>query len=219
MRPGVLLYALTEQYSSPGRLADYRRQFERISWRPGEDPSVFAVELETLELRVFGDFSSSARLQLVRDRFIVGQVGCSLRRHLDGVEPGTPIRDIVDRCRVWESHAEDTDCRGTAPILNRPLPIYPIEEVRTESGPVCSSDNQDLLESLMRHLLPILVLSPPKVSRVPSEHEQFIQRLMGREPPLRPLLLDRTDLTDMEIIMQSLTRISNNDGPQDPCCW
>ena len=57
---------------------------------------MFAVELETLALKAFADLNSSARLQLVRNRFIVGQVGCSLRRHLDGVEPGTPIRDIVD---------------------------------------------------------------------------------------------------------------------------
>ena len=91
---GVLLDTLTEHYSSPGRLADYRRRFERISRKPGEDPSVFAVE--TLALKAYGDLSSSAWLQLVRDRFIVGQMGCSLRRHLDGVEPGTPIWDIVD---------------------------------------------------------------------------------------------------------------------------
>ena len=32
---GVLLDALTEHYSSPGRLADYRRQFERVSRSPG----------------------------------------------------------------------------------------------------------------------------------------------------------------------------------------
>ena len=63
--PGVLLEAMTEHYSSPGRLADYRRRFERISRRPGEDLSVFAVELETLALRAFGDLSSSARLQLL----------------------------------------------------------------------------------------------------------------------------------------------------------
>ena len=48
---GVLLDVLTEHYSSPGRLADYRRQFERVSLSPGEDPSVFAIELETLAMR------------------------------------------------------------------------------------------------------------------------------------------------------------------------
>ena len=84
---GVLLDVLTEHYSSPGRLADYRRRFERVSRVPGSDPSVFAVELETLALRAFGDLSSSARLQLVRDRFIAGPMECSLRRYLDSVEP------------------------------------------------------------------------------------------------------------------------------------
>ena len=71
--------ALTEHYSSPGRLSDYRRRFERVSREPGSDPSVFAVELETLAMRAFGDLSPLARLQLVRDRFIAGQVGCTLR--------------------------------------------------------------------------------------------------------------------------------------------
>ena len=50
--PGSLVDALTEHYSSPGRLADYRRRFERVSRVP--DPSVFAVELETLAMRAFG---------------------------------------------------------------------------------------------------------------------------------------------------------------------
>ena len=56
--PGVLLDTLSEHYSSPGKLADYRRRFERISRRPGDDLSVFAVELETLAMRAFGDLSS-----------------------------------------------------------------------------------------------------------------------------------------------------------------
>ena len=45
---GVLLDVLMEHYSSPVRLADNRRRFERVSRVPGSDPSVFAVELETL---------------------------------------------------------------------------------------------------------------------------------------------------------------------------
>ena len=43
---------------------------------------------------------------MIRDRFIAAQRNCGLRRHLDGISSDTPIRDIVDRCRVWESHSE-----------------------------------------------------------------------------------------------------------------
>ena len=50
-----------------------------------------------------------ARDEMIRDRFIAAQRSCNLRRHLDGVPPDTPIRDIVDRCRVWESHSEQTE--------------------------------------------------------------------------------------------------------------
>ena len=42
--PGELVDALDAHYSSPGRLADYRRQFERVSRVPGTDPLIFAVE-------------------------------------------------------------------------------------------------------------------------------------------------------------------------------
>ena len=47
-----------------------------------------------------------ARNWMIRDRFIAAQRSCGLHRHLDCVPPDTPIRDIVDRCRVWESHSE-----------------------------------------------------------------------------------------------------------------
>ena len=41
--PGVLVGALSEHYGSPGRLVEYRRQFERGSRSPGDDLSVFAI--------------------------------------------------------------------------------------------------------------------------------------------------------------------------------
>ena len=48
--PGVLVGALSEHYGSPGRLAEYSHQFERTSQSPGDDPSVFTIELETPQL-------------------------------------------------------------------------------------------------------------------------------------------------------------------------
>ena len=45
MRVG-LVGALTAHYGSPGRLADYCRQFEKTTQKAGEDPSIFAIALD-----------------------------------------------------------------------------------------------------------------------------------------------------------------------------
>ena len=46
--PGFLIKSLSEHYNAPGRLAEYKRQFQRAFRRPGDDPSIFATELETV---------------------------------------------------------------------------------------------------------------------------------------------------------------------------
>ena len=78
----------------------------------------FATALETL--------AQTARLRLIRDRFIAGHSNCDLRRHLDSVSPETPIRDVVDRCRVWESHADPAVRRMGKPSQD---PTYPANAV------------------------------------------------------------------------------------------
>ena len=88
----------------------------------GEDPSIFAIALETLAVKTFGDMGQTARLRLIRDRFIAGHSSCELCRYLDSVPPETPIREVVDRCRVWESHADPEIRRVSKP---GPEPIYP----------------------------------------------------------------------------------------------
>ena len=95
-----LVGALTAHYGSPGRLADYRHQFERTIRTAGEDPSIFATALETLAIKAFGDMGQTARLRIIRDRFVAGHDSCELRRHLDSVPPETPygILLIVARC-------------------------------------------------------------------------------------------------------------------------
>ena len=104
-----LVGVLTDHYGLPGRLADYRRQFERTVRRDGEDPSDLAVALETIAVKAFRDMGPNARTCLIRDSFIAGHPDCDLRLHLDSVTPDTPIQDIVDSCRVWESHADTDD--------------------------------------------------------------------------------------------------------------
>ena len=146
---GVLMKSLSEHYGSPGRLAEYKRQFRSAFRRPGGDPSIFAIELETLARRAFADIDSSMQLQMVRDRFIVGQAECALRRHLDSLGPDTPMRDIVDSCRVWESHNEAAIGRNDGSDRNSPRAV---NQVMEDSQSPAVSTESETLDEIMRWL-------------------------------------------------------------------
>ena len=118
-----LVDALSAHYGSPGRLADYRRQFERTTRTVGEDPSIFATALET-SVKAFGDMGQTTRLRLICDRFIAGHGSCELRRYLDSVPPETPIRDVVNRCSFWQSHADPEVRRISKPSPDLIHPAY-----------------------------------------------------------------------------------------------
>ena len=101
-----LVQGLEAYYQSPGRLAGLRRQFAGALRHPGLDPATFATDLGMLAIQGFGDMKEQARDTMIRDKFINGQEQCALRRQLDGFAPGTPIGEIVDCCRIWESHSD-----------------------------------------------------------------------------------------------------------------
>ena len=128
--------ALSSHYGSPGRLANYRREFDKTVRKPGEDPSNFAITLETLAVKAFGDMGQTARLRLIRDRFIAGHGSCELRQYLDCVPPDTPLRDIVDRCRVWESHADPEVRRVSKPMPEPAYPTYVVKQSEYDTEPV-----------------------------------------------------------------------------------
>ena len=115
--------------------------------------------------------------------FIAGHSSCELRRHLDSVPPETPIRDVVDRCHVWESHADPAVRQVSKPS---PDPIYPASVVgdsdnisettqvaavtRLKSGP-------DQPEGLLRRLL-TSVDTPTPIPKVPAV-EKLLQHLVA----------------------------------------
>ena len=70
VKPGFLIKSLSEHYNAPGRLAEYKRQFQRAVQHPGDDPSIFATELQTLARRASMDIDLKIQSQMVRDRFI-----------------------------------------------------------------------------------------------------------------------------------------------------
>ena len=79
---------------------------ERVSPTRELDPATFATDLGILAIQGFGDMKKQARDTMIRDRFIAGQGQCALRWQLDGFAQDTPIGEIVDSCRVWESHSD-----------------------------------------------------------------------------------------------------------------
>ena len=101
-----LVTGLSEYYTTPGRLAVFCRQFENAYRRPGVDPATFTTELGILAVRGFADMNGKARDLMIRNKFIAAQRSCEFRRHLDGAAEEASIGNIVDSCRIWESHTE-----------------------------------------------------------------------------------------------------------------
>ena len=93
---------------------------------------------------------------------------------MDSVPPETPIRDVVDRCRVWESHADTEIRRISKPS---PDPIYPAyvvgdsdnigETIRVAAVTKLTS-NPDQLEDMLRRLLASLAAPVPVPAPVPE---------------------------------------------------
>ena len=128
---------LSAYYNTPGRRAVFRREFENAYRCLGSNPATFATELGILALRGFSDMKEKARYLMVRNKFIASQQSCNLRRHLDGAAPETSILDIVDSCRIWESHVEPADIEDSGRnlkhrqrILPRPSPSMSNSESR-----------------------------------------------------------------------------------------
>ena len=57
---------------------------------------------------------------------------------MDSVAPETPIRDIVDHCWVWESHADSDNRRMGRSVPERALPINTVSDANGRaSWPGC----------------------------------------------------------------------------------
>ena len=207
-----LVDALSAHYGSPGRLADYRQQFEKTTRTAGEDPSIFAVALETLAVKAFGDMGQTARLRLIRDRFIAGHSSCELHRYFDSVPPETTIRDVVDRCRVLESPAGPEIRRVSKP---GPEPIYlayvvgdsdkGVEDIRVAAVTKPKSP-PDQVEDFFRRLLAGAAAPAPVHVPVPEVPvvEKLLQRLVTETQIRQPAPVVAPEPAGMEALLRSL---------------
>ena len=100
--------------------------------------------------------NEQARDIMIRDKFIAGQRQCALCRQLDGFAQDSPIGEIVDSCRVWESHS-DPDLK---PLVNVQSNIV----ATNEQNPVVGiGEDHSVIELLVNQLL------QPTQNKIPSE--------------------------------------------------
>ena len=175
-----------------------------------------------MAVKIFGDMGQTARLRLIRDLFITGHSSCELRRYLDSVPPETPIRDVVDRCRIWESHVDQEIQRVSKPS---PDPIYPTyivgdsehvgETLRVAAGTKPKSP-PDQLEDMLRRLLAnmaaaVLVPAPvPEVSTV----EKLLQRLVAETQGRQPMAVRPPEPVGLGNLVRSYLSGQQTSGPQ-----
>ena len=166
--------------------------------RPRDDPSIFAIELETLARRAFIDIDISIQLQMVRDRFIDEQVECALRRHLDSLGPDTPMADIVDCCRVWESHRDvETEPRTSAD--RRPARV--VCQVTVDEQIPTAPPETETLENIIRRLLPTPVPPAPREDPIPADQDLLIHRLLRIIGPPKAVAQERSAVTELETML------------------
>ena len=195
-----LVDGFSEYYNSPGRLAVVRRRFESVSRRPGVDPATFATELGILAVHGFADMGERARDLMIRNKFIAAQQSCELRRHLDGAAADASIRDIVDSCRVCESHTEaGYDGRGG---LN-PKFLRTISQVEADAQPQLASEGSETLQENMRQLMPTFwVLSS-------AERELIIQRVLEAVRSRRPAIQKRSQEMEVEFMLRNMLPVGS----------
>ena len=149
----------------------------------------------------------TARLQLIRDRFIAGHSSCELQRYLNSVPPETPMRDVVDQCRVWESHA-DPEVR----LISKPSPdpIYPayvvgdldhISETKRVVAVTRPKSGTDQLEDMLRRLL-AAIATPAPVPEVPAV-EKLLQHLVAETQSRPPPVVSPPEPVGLEKLFRS----------------
>ena len=141
---------------------------------------------------------------------MAGHSNCDLRRHLDSVPPETPIRDVVDRYHIWESHADPAVRRVSKPSPDPTYPAYVIGDAdnNSETTRVAavtgqkSSSNQ--LENLLRRVLTPAEPPAPK-PEVPAV-EKLLQQLVKETQSRPPAVMSPPVPTELEQMLRFFPR-------------
>ena len=137
---------------------------------------------------------------------------------MDSVPPETPIRYVVDRCRVWESHADPEIRRVSKPS---PDPIYPayvvgdsehVGETLRVAAVTKPKSPPDQLGDFLRRLLANMAAQVP-VPEVPTV-EKLLQRLVAETQGRQPAAVRPPESVGLGNLFRSYPSGQQTSGPQ-----
>ena len=122
-----------------------------------------------------------------------------------------PLRDIVDRCRVWESHADPEVRRTSKPMPEPAYPTYVVKQPDYETEPVCvvtvnkPNSSVDQSEELLKKLLALLTstVSPPSRAPELSPMDKLVQLLLSETAKGEPSPPAPVELPGLETLLQT----------------
>ena len=182
----------------------------RVDWQTTADNLI--RQYGNRAVKAFGNMGQTARLRLIRDRFIAGHGSCDLRRYLDCVPPDTPLRDKVDRCRAWESHADPEVRRSSKPMPEPAYPTYGVKQPDYETEPVRvvtvnkPNSSVDQSEELLKKLLAVLTptVSPPARAPELSPMDKLVQLLLSETAKREPAPPTPVEPPGLETLLQTI---------------
>ena len=111
---------------------------------------------------------------------------------------GTIYSDIVDCCRVWESHR---DVEMETRISADRRPVRAVCQVTVDKQIPTTSPKTENLEDIIRKLLPTPALRPPQAVPIPSDRDVLIRQLMEAICPPAPVAQERSAATELETLL------------------
>ena len=124
-----------------------------------------------------------------------------LHRHLDSAAPETSIGDIVDSCRIWESHAEliaiDNWCQNT--LYSQPTLLMP--------PPVTGGSAR--LRYRVGSVMPALNESPRRVRHSSADRELLILKVLEAVGARRNVMSERSRSREVELLLQDMPPVGS----------
>ena len=137
----------------------------------------------------------------VRNKFIAAQQSCDLHRHMDDAAPEASIGDIVDSCRIRESHAEPVAIANWCqdPVYSQPTLLKPPP----------ATGGSARLQYRVGSVIPASNESPRRVMHSSADRELLIRNVLEAVRARRNIISKRSRSRELELLLRDMPPVGS----------